>query len=314
MRAQILASQDLYLHISIGRWILTHHQFPDQGIFSATRTAAPWMADEWLASVGLALLYGHFGWGGILICVALLMAIAIAALAFAVAETLGPLGALCAVVLSWGLCINHLVARPHVAALPLLVIWLAAQVKARREDRAPPLYLAPLMTLWANLHGSFIFGLGLTALFAAEALFESDRLDEAVVAAKRWGLFLLVSVVAAAITPYGPHILLFPLHLLSLRPALDTVFEWQPSTVANNAPLFLWCALLLFGALLSGLRLPICRLIIFMLLLYMASLTEGIPSFSASRRPCCCNRRSPPPSRDRCRALRGNGAHLPVPR
>lgn len=270
MRSQILASQDLYLHISIGRWILAHHQFPDHGIFSATRSAVPWMADEWLASVGLALLYGHFGWGGVLVCVAGLMALAIGALIFATTKMLGPLSALCAAVLSWGLCINHLVARPHVASLSLLVIWLAVQIKARSDERAPPLYLVPLMTLWANLHGSFIFGLGLTALLAAEAVFEAQTLKEAVAVGWRWGLFLLASVVAAAITPYGLGTLLFPIHLLSLRPALATVFEWQPSTVINNAPLFLWSALLLFLALLSGFRVPVFRLLIFMVLLYMA--------------------------------------------
>jgi hypothetical protein len=270
MRAQILASQDLYLHISIGRWILSHHRFPDHGIFSATRAAVPWMADEWLASTGLALLYGHFGWGGVLICVATLMAIAIGALTFAIARALGPLGASSAAVLSWGLCINHLVARPHVASLPLLVIWLAPQVKARSEERAPPLYLAPLMTLWANLHGSFIFGLGLTALLAAEAAFEAQTLKQAVARGRAWGVFLAASVIAATITPYGLGTLLFPIDMLSLRPALATVFEWQPSTVANNAPLFLWGALLLFLALLSGLRVAVFRLVIFMLLLYMA--------------------------------------------
>jgi len=53
MKAQVLASQDLYLHISIGRWILANHSIPDHGIFSASMPDAPWVAHEWLASVGL---------------------------------------------------------------------------------------------------------------------------------------------------------------------------------------------------------------------------------------------------------------------
>jgi hypothetical protein len=270
LRTQILASQDLYLHISIGRWILANRLIPDHGIFSASMPAAPWVAHEWLASVGSALLYDHFGWGGILAAVAALLAVAIGALTLNIAPTLGPLGALCAAVLAWGLCINHLVARPHVASLPLLVIWLAAHVRARRNNTVPPFYLALLMTLWANLHGSFMFGLVFTALFAAEAVFESKTSDDALAAGWRWSAFLGVGVLAAIVTPYGLTGLLFPLHMMTIGPALDTVYEWQPSTVTNNAPLLLWSALLLFLALLHGVRLPICRLIMFMLLLYMA--------------------------------------------
>lgn len=179
MRSRVLSTQDLYLHISVGQWILAHHSVPDHGIFSASMPHAPWVAHEWLSAVASALLYDHFGWGGILACVALLIGLAICLLAADVARTLGPLGALCCAILGWGLCVHHLVARPHVATMPLLVIWIAAHVRARHDDRVPPLYLTPLMTLWANLHGGFMFGLVFTALFAAEAVFESHTAERA---------------------------------------------------------------------------------------------------------------------------------------
>jgi hypothetical protein len=168
------------------------------------------------------------------------------------------------------LCINHLVARPHVASLPLLVIWLIALVRARSNNAAPPLYLALLMTLWANLHGGFLFGLALAVLFTAEAVFEAATMSEARAAGRRWGAFLGASVLAALITPYGLTGLLFPIQLVSMGPALDNITEWQPSNVVNNPPLLLWLFLFLFVSLLQGLRLPICRLIMLMLLLYMA--------------------------------------------
>jgi len=57
---------------------------------------------------------------------------------------------------------------------------------------------------------------------------------------------------------------------MEMRAALDTVYEWQASSLANNAPLILWTFLLLFIALWHGVRLPICRLAMLMLLLYMA--------------------------------------------
>ena len=43
-------------------------------------------------------------------------------------------------------------------------------LRAREQDRAPPLLAALLMTLWANLHGGFVFGLLIAAAFGLEAL------------------------------------------------------------------------------------------------------------------------------------------------
>ena len=270
MQAWVLSSQDLYLHISVGRWILAHHSVPDHGIFSASIPNAPWVAHEWLASLGYALLYDYLGWGGVLAAVALLMAIAVGVLASETSRTLGPLGAICAAALGWGLCIHHVVARPHVATMPLVVIWIAAHVRARHNDTVPPLYLVPLMTLWANLHGAFMFGLVFTALFAAEALYESDTVEHARAAAIRWSVFLGAGIVAATITPHGVSGLLFPFQMIGMSGAVENVFEWAPSSLATNPPLILWCFLLLFVALLTGFRLPICRLLMLMLLLYMA--------------------------------------------
>jgi hypothetical protein len=270
MQTQVLSSQDLYLHISIGRWILANQLIPDHGIFSGSIPALPWTAHEWLAAVALALLYDYLGWGGVLAATAALLAVAVGVLTRETARTLGPVGALIAAVLGWGLCINHLVARPHVAALPLMVIWIAAHVRARRDDKAPPLYLAPLMVLWANLHGSFLFGLAFTMLFAGEALFEAETISRARTAVLRWSAFFGASVLAAMATPHGLNGLLFPIQLIGMNAAIETVYEWQASSISNNASLILWIFLLLFPALLLGVRLPICRLIMFMLLLYMA--------------------------------------------
>src|SRR5438046_9432358 len=94
MRAQILASPDLYLHIASGRWIIEHRQIPDSGIFSGSMPDAPWVAHEWLASVGFAWLYDHLGWGGVLVAVSFALAIAIATVTLGLSGKLGPLAPL----------------------------------------------------------------------------------------------------------------------------------------------------------------------------------------------------------------------------
>lgn len=270
MKAQVLASQDLYLHVAVGRWIVAHRSVPDFGIFSGTMADAPWVAHEWLSSVAMALLYDHLGWGGILAATACLLALAIGALTLNTVGKLGPFGALASAFLAWGLCINHLVARPHVVSLPLMVVWIAAHVAARRREAVPPLYLALLMTLWANLHGAYLFGLVVSAMFAAEAAFEAKTMKQAGQAVWQWCGFLGAAVLAACVTPHGPSGLLFPFRLINSTAALGTVYEWDASSLTNNAPLILWLLLILFVSLFKGLRLPVSRLVMFLILLYMA--------------------------------------------
>src|SRR4029079_10992061 len=63
-----------------------------------------------------------------------------------------------------------LLARPHLLTLPLLELWTAGLVIARSEHRAPSFALLPLMTLWVNIHGSFLLGLAFVVALGVEAI------------------------------------------------------------------------------------------------------------------------------------------------
>ena len=69
--------------------------------------------------------------------------------------------------------------------------------QAREKHKAPSCWLIAVMPLWANLHGSFAFGLALAGALAGEAVIEDRK------AALGWGLFLLGATVACLATPFG---------------------------------------------------------------------------------------------------------------
>lgn len=65
---------------------------------------------------------------------------------------------------------------------------------------APPWHALPLMMLWANLHGSFTFGLAMIAPIACDALWRATRSERAVVF-RQWFLFALLALGAACLNP-----------------------------------------------------------------------------------------------------------------
>lgn len=266
----VLNDQDPYLHIALGRWIIVHGTVPQHDVFSNSMRGAPWVPHEWLAEVTTAWLYDRFGWSGLVAATALCFAAALALLARALLRYLPPGPALIGVVAAWGLAFPHLLARPHVFSLLLLVPWIAALVAARAKNRAPSPMLALLMVPWANLHGGYLSGLALAALFAGEATFEAPDWRAALRATRGWGLFGALSLAAALVTPHGLQGVLAPLQLVGMDFALSWVNEWQSPNFQQFQPLEAWLLLVLLAALFLGLRLPVTRIAMLLVLLHMA--------------------------------------------
>ena len=157
-------------------------------------------------------------------------------------------------------------ARPHLLVLPLLALWTVQLMHAREQDRAPPLWLLPVMTLWANLHGSFLFGLLLIGPFAAEALMEehADRLK----LVRGWGLFGLLALAAAMLTPHGPQGLIYPVKLMSMT-RLQDIVEWKSTDFSHLTTFELALLTALFVLLYRGVKVPLMRLVTVLGLLYL---------------------------------------------
>jgi hypothetical protein len=118
-----------------------------------------------------------------------------------------------------------LLARPHVLAWPLMALWIGLMLRARERDRAPPAWAALLMTIWANLHGGFVFGLAIAAAFGLEALLSSQDRARAL---RQWLLFGILCAVAVCINANGVAGALHPLRFTQLQ-MLPMIEEWKPS-------------------------------------------------------------------------------------
>jgi hypothetical protein len=172
------------------------------------------------------------------------------------------------VALSFSLMAAHIVARPHVFMMPLLVAWGIGLINAHDEERLPTLGLLPVMLVWANLHGSFVFGLLLAAAFAAAAVVpaKGDRLGLAF----RWSAFLAACAAAAMLTPAGPKGLLYAFEVSDMRFALSVIREWKSPNFQSLQPLEVSLMLVAAAVLSRGLKLSWLRIGLLLTLLHLA--------------------------------------------
>jgi hypothetical protein len=123
------------------------------------------------------------------------------------------------------------------------------------------------MALWANLHGSFMFGLALALFLAAEAVLAPGRRAHE---ARRWAGFSLLAFAAALLTPNGMAGFFEPVRLIAM-PALQASFgEWLSPNFQRLQPLEIWLLGIIALGFTTGVRLPLSRLLLLLALCHMA--------------------------------------------
>ena len=266
---KLLGDPDTLWQIRVGQWIIDHRAVPETDVYSFTMRGQPWISTQWLAQVLYAKTYAIAGWSGPVVLAAGAIAATFALLAKFLSARLTPAASVMIVVGALLLTAAHLLARPHVLALPVLVAWVGGLIAAADRGEAPSPWLLPLMTLWANLHGGFVFGLALIAPIALDAVWRKDPAARKSLA-WRWIGFACAALAASCITPYGWNALLASGKILSLGQALPLIGEWHPVSFGRLGA-FEICLLAVLGlALWRGVVLPPLRIVLLLGLLHMA--------------------------------------------
>ena len=270
---RLLIDPDTQWQITVGQWIVEHRAVPENDVYSFTMRGQPWISTQWLAQVAYAKVFAWFGWTGPVVLAAAASAATFALLARYLCRSLSDTATLVFVAVAFALTTPHIMARPHVLAFPVMVAWIGGLVAAADRHQAPPLSMLPLMVLWANLHGGFVFGLLMIAPIALDAVVGGQaNLRKAL--ALRWAGFAVAALIAGCCTPYGWNALLASQKILSLGSALPLITEWRAADFTYLRP-FEICLLGGIGlALYRGIRLPVVRILIVLGLVHMA-LAQG---------------------------------------
>jgi hypothetical protein len=266
---RLLADPDTYSHIALGRWILDHRAVPFTDPFSQTMRGEHWVAFEWLSQVAYAAAHALGGWVAVVALAAAAAAAAFGLLTRFLLREWQPIPTLMALLAALVLVSPHILARPHVLALPLMVAWIAALIRTVDNGGTPPWRLLALMVPWANLHGSYTFGLAMIAAVACEALWYAPPARRRRVA-QQWILFATLAFAASCLNPYGPEMILVTLRTAALGEALSIILEWQPQDFSRLGALEIIMLAGIGLALYRGVKLPPLRILMLLGVLHLS--------------------------------------------
>jgi len=262
----ILNDGDTFWHLAAGRWMIAHGQVPATDPFSYTFAGQPWVAQEWLSEVLMAGAWQAAGWAGVMLLIGLAMGATTALMLGWMRRWLAPLPAIAALVVGLACVAPSLLARPHILALPAMALWTVGLLDARARAKAPSFWLLPVMILWANLHSSFIVGLGLAAALGLEQALDFKAWRWRTMGL--WAVFGLASLGAALLTPHGVDGFAFPLRVMGMK-TLPNITEWQGPDFLKLQPLEIAVLAGAFAIFWRGARLTAVRAALVLFLVHL---------------------------------------------
>ena len=255
MAVRVAVDTDTWWHLRAGSWMLEKGEILRTDPFSLTKQGEPWVYPGWLAQVILYGVFHTFGFAGLNLLTAIMVAIAFAFIWHLLDAA--PLMRAFVLILAATVSAVYWSARPQIFSFTLSAIFLWSLTKAVNGQLRQLWILPPLMALWSNLHGGFAIGFLLIGAYLLGELVEfvldgrlrpqsdtelaRDRKDRI----HRLVIIGLVCVVAVVINPHGPQMLLYPFKTVSVGVLQEYIEEWQsPNFHRLEVQPFLWMLML----------------------------------------------------------------------
>ena len=192
---------DFFWHLTTGELIARSGSVPTTDPFSFTWAGQPWTLHEWLSELAIYQLITRAGDVATLFVFGLLPAAIFALLAWVLArQGVGVLAlGLAALPVSLVL-VPYVTVRPQAISWLLLAALIGLLLALRPSRPAWALALIPFFVMWANLHGLWVIGLAVVAVYAIFTLLGRTPMS----GAKGWmAAGSLGAIAATALTPPG---------------------------------------------------------------------------------------------------------------
>lgn len=255
--ADPVVDPDAFWHVATGKWILRNQSIPKTDPFSWTAPGRAWVAHEWLIESFFALLHRVGGWPALVLYAIVTITISWA-LVGRTAQRLGATPGVvnCVVVLSALSSIHTWGARPQMLSLLFGAVFADLMVRAWLGRPKVLWWCVPIMLIWCNAHGGYMFGISLLVLFACALIMErivgrvlpSWRPEPSALATtsllRHAWLVLAATVAISLANPNGIDGFLYPFSYLGDNASTRYIEEWFEPTFAR---LQWWPFFALFG-------------------------------------------------------------------
>jgi hypothetical protein len=251
LSVRLLSDAGIGWHIRTGQLILATHTIPYVDSFSSAMAGQPWFAWEWLYDVVVGALNSAAGLNAVVVFTALIIALTFSC-TFRLLQRRGTnlIVALPLLLLAASASMIHFLSRPHVVSWFFTVLWFwilesfeqgisLGGDDSRHRQSIRRLWLLPLsMLLWVNLHGGFLLGFVLLAIYWISAAWKwwtlkEGRFEDAlqkIETARRLSTLTWAGILNALATlanPYGPHLHLHIYRYLTNHFLMDHIDEFQ---------------------------------------------------------------------------------------
>lgn len=229
-----LSTSSIWMHLASGR-VIAEDGRPQQDPFSFTTDATrPWINANWLYDLGVYKTWNVSGASGVVILHALL---GLAAFLLAVRTSRLPFAhpAVAAALLLGGWLVAPVFqANPLLPALCFMGLFLSVLDAHGGRARAWSI-LVPVQILWTQMHGTFLIGPVLAALFVLQAWLEQRRSAPGAHAFRPLLALAVTLLVVTVLNPYGLGLHQHVVGTLT-NPQLGVLIEWISPFQSEFAP------------------------------------------------------------------------------
>lgn len=222
-----LIDTDLWFHMKAGQVIMETGSFIYRDIFSYTAAGREWLYHEWFFGVISYSIYSAFGVNGLIVGKAVLLTTT-----FFIIYRCMRLRGVNPYLASFILSIAVLAARfrfterPHIFKFLFIAAFIYILDLHRLKGKNRTWFLPIIQLLWVNIHGSFILGPTVIAIYLFSEAISANRQN-----LKLLTIFFFTSL-ATFINPYGFKLILFSLSF-GEQAALPSISEWAPTNLKD---------------------------------------------------------------------------------
>ncbi|MBN2374553.1 tetratricopeptide repeat protein [bacterium] len=235
-----LSNNDLWQHLKNGQMILQTKRFQYADPYSCNAAGTPWINEAWFSGVIFYIIYLIVGVNGIIylktLCI--LMMTGLVLLACHKLKTEFILFVPLTVFMIFNVGVRFLARTEMFSYCFISAYLLIIMLYKYRRSSKNILYLLPILQIfWSNMHGSFIVGLIILAVFTGcetirllvnryITFWQKDLMTWRRL--KPLYIIFLLTLLACLINPYGARLLLQPFHItMRNKEYIKTIYEWQ---------------------------------------------------------------------------------------